>query len=239
MNGACKLSLSFDIAGLREDLASINKSDWRSHYKQYHYEGDWCALALQSVSGEIQDLSPGPRDAEYRPTPLLEMTPHIAELLASIKTPMRRVRLMRLVAGSEIKEHIDSYWPITDEVRLHIPIKTDDLVEFCVGGQRLKMKPGDCWYLDVNSPHGVTNRSSADRIHLVVDCEIGPWIRDLMPEPFAFEDSLWATRFMARSIRYRLRDLAERARLQNQSQLRILTQLMAKKLRNRLNTKSH
>jgi len=32
------------------------------------------------------------------------------------------------------------------------------------------MKNGECWYIDADRPHHVTNESSSDRIHIVVDC---------------------------------------------------------------------
>jgi len=42
------------------------------------------------------------------------------------------------------------------------------------------MAEGECWYLDFNLPHYVDNRSSDDRIHLVVDCHVNDWVTSLL-----------------------------------------------------------
>jgi hypothetical protein len=41
------------------------------------------------------------------------------------------------------------------------------------------MAEGECWYLNVNQPHRVENRGSADRVHLVLDCVVDEWLRAL------------------------------------------------------------
>jgi hypothetical protein len=38
----------------------------------------------------------------------------------------------------------------------------------------------EAWYLDLNLPHRVANRSAVNRIHLVVDCVIDEWQTALM-----------------------------------------------------------
>jgi hypothetical protein len=53
-------------------------------------------------------------------------------------------------------------------------------VEFVLNQVRVIMNEGECWYLNLNEPHHVTNRGAADRIHLVVDCVVNDWLRDLM-----------------------------------------------------------
>jgi len=95
------------------------------------------------------------------------------------------------------------------------------------------MNAGECWYLDVNSPHAVANHSDIDRIHLVIDCEIVPHLRELIAKPFPFEHLFWRFKFMARSVRYRQRDLAVQSRKQNRSQISILAKQAHKKIHSR------
>lgn len=238
MIGAEKLSLNFDPDRLSQDLATIDQGQWNLHYKNYHYKGDWSALALRSASGRVDDLSQGGGSANYQSTPLLNMTPNLAGVLEVLDVPTRRVRLMRLAAGSEINEHIDSYRPIVSEVRLHIPIQTDPRVEFRVNGKAFTMKRGECWYLDVNSPRAVANHSDIDRIHLVIDCEIVPRLRELIAKPFPFEHPFWRLQFMARSVLYRQRDLAEQSRQQNRFQISIPANQAQKKIHSQWKRKS-
>jgi hypothetical protein len=42
------------------------------------------------------------------------------------------------------------------------------------------MNEGELWYLNVNQPHHVTNRSTTDRIHLVIDCVVNDWLREVL-----------------------------------------------------------
>ena len=41
------------------------------------------------------------------------------------------------------------------------------------------MQPGECWYINANLLHRVSNKGVTDRIHLVVDCLVNDWLRDL------------------------------------------------------------
>ena len=83
--------------------------------------------------------------------------------------------------GSIIKEHKDFKLGFEDgEIRLHIPILTNPSVEFILDGARVLMNEGECWYLNLNLPHRVANRGTSDRIHLVVDCVLNDWLRELL-----------------------------------------------------------
>src|SRR5205085_2147315 len=93
-------------------------------------------------------------------------------------------RLMRLTAGSMIKEHEDVALSFEDgTVRLHIPVVTNEAVDFRLNGTRTAMQAGSCWYLRLSDRHSVANRGTEDRVHLVVDAVVNDWIAR------AFEDA--------------------------------------------------
>jgi aspartyl/asparaginyl beta-hydroxylase (cupin superfamily) len=88
---------------------------------------------------------------------------------------------MRLKAGSSIREHRDYQLGFEDgEVRLHIPVVTNTEVEFVLDGVRSDMKEGECWYHNFNLPHRVANRGTVDRVHLVLDCVVNDWLREML-----------------------------------------------------------
>jgi hypothetical protein len=88
---------------------------------------------------------------------------------------------LKLAAGASIKEHRDYNLSIADnELRLHVPIVTNSEVQFFLDAESVEMKEGECWYLDFTLPHWVKNNSSVDRIHLVIDCELNDWLRELL-----------------------------------------------------------
>lgn len=88
---------------------------------------------------------------------------------------------MRLEAGGEIHEHRDADVGLRhEEVRLHVPVTTNDDVDFRLDGMRVVMRPGECWYLNLTLPHSVANRGATDRVHLVIDAVANEWLRDLL-----------------------------------------------------------
>ena len=46
--------------------------------------------------------------------------------------------------------------------------------------ERIFLEEGECWYLNANLPHRVTNNSNRDRIHLVIDCEVNDWLKNMI-----------------------------------------------------------
>jgi hypothetical protein len=91
---------------------------------------------------------------------------------------------LRLGPSSSIKEHSDPDlgWDL-GEVRLHVPVTTSPGVEFVVGGVVAHMREGECWYHDFSLPHRVENRGATARVHLVIDCVLNPWLRELLVAP--------------------------------------------------------
>ena len=84
---------------------------------------------------------------------------------------------MRLTAGSTIKPHADlDLAAELGKVRLHIPVTTNPDVEFQLNGERIAMGEGECWYLRLSDKHAVANRGRADRVHLVIDAVVNPWL---------------------------------------------------------------
>jgi hypothetical protein len=80
-----------------------------------------------------------------------------------------------------IKEHTDHKLGFEDgEVRVHIPVVTNPDVEFVLNNVRVDMKEGECWYHNFNLPHHIANRGQSDRIHLVVDCVVNDWLREVL-----------------------------------------------------------
>lgn len=177
-----RLSLDFDPVRLQADLDAIAPADYLPHFNSAYYRGDWSVVSLRSVGGRADQIYPDPtkKDA-FADTPLLARCPYVREVLASMKCPQQAVRFLRLKAGSIIKEHRDHELGFEDgEVRLHIPVRTNDQVFFLLERQRVIMREGECWYNNLSLRHAVENRGSTDRIHLVVDCVVNDWLRELL-----------------------------------------------------------
>ena len=182
MPDAVKLPLRFDAARLQADLARIVADEFVPHFNTAYYQGDWSAVPLRSVGGRTDHIYPDPSARlAFADTPLLARCAYIREVLATLRCPLQAARLLRLKAGSVIKEHRDHELGFEDgEVRLHIPVITNPEVEFVLNQVRVVMNEGEFWYLNVNQPHRVANHGATDRIHLVIDCVVNDWLRDLL-----------------------------------------------------------
>jgi hypothetical protein len=88
---------------------------------------------------------------------------------------------MKLNPGAVIKEHADLEMSFEEgEARFHIPIATNDKVDFFIQEEKIPMKEGDCWYLNLSLKHRVNNFGNASRIHLVIDCKVNDWLKSLL-----------------------------------------------------------
>jgi hypothetical protein len=178
-----RLASRTDIQPIVEEIARLESIAWRAHYNQAHYNGDWDILPLRSIGGSMENLfsvhASASGEVAYEDTEALGLSPSLQHVLDSIHCEKRAVRLMRLRAHSEIKQHSDHELSLEDgEARLHIPIVTNDDVHFFLDEELIPMREGECWYLNLTLPHRVTNASSEDRIHLVVDCVVNEWLRN-------------------------------------------------------------
>src|SRR4051794_6089342 len=143
-----RLPFSFDPALLARDVANLSSTPWTRHYVRQNYEGDWAVIPLRAPAGEthpIRMINSDPACRNFVDTPLLAACAYFREVLATFEAPLRTARLMRLTAGSVIKEHEDVALSFEDgTVRLHIPVVTNEAVGFRLNGTRVAMQAGSC-----------------------------------------------------------------------------------------------
>lgn len=182
MATALKLPHTFDPIALKSDLEKIGEHEWVPHFNPQYYEGVWSGVALRSVSGTASQLYADPaKSGSYADTPVLDRCRHFREVMGAFKCPLETVRLLKLGAGSRIREHSDfDLGRQFGVVRVHVPVQTNADIEFFLGGARVVMNEGESWYLDLSLPHRVHNAGSLDRIHMVIDCVVNEWVRSLI-----------------------------------------------------------
>ena len=178
-----RLPLDFDAAALAADLARFEAAEWTPHYVRDNYEGEWSAIPLRAAAGETHPLrmiGVHTSDKGFVDTRYLDRAPALRAALQRFRCPLKAVRLMRLAAGSRIKEHCDDLDAEVGNLRLHVPVTTSPDVDFRLGGHRVEMAPGSVWYLRLSDPHKVANRGTTDRIHLVLDATVNDWLAGML-----------------------------------------------------------
>jgi len=175
-----RLGLRFDAAAMRGDLARLAASDWVDHFVPRNYSGTWTVLPLRAparATHPIAMIYSDPGCDTFTDTPLLARCPAFQRALSAFECPLQAVRVMKLTPGSEIKPHSDLDLDVEHgRARLHIVVATNPQVEFLLNGTRVRLDEGECWYLRLSDPHAVANRGATDRIHLVVDAVVNPWL---------------------------------------------------------------
>lgn len=177
-----RLPLSFDPQRLQADAAQFAAGEWTAHFNQQIYRGEWSGVALRAVPGAGVSLYPDPAaKGAFADTAAMQRLAYIPTVLDAIPCAKNSVRLLKLAAGSNIRRHRDYYLgPEDGEVRLHVPVVTHPDVEFVLDDERVPMAEGELWFLNFNHYHSVDNRSPVDRIHLVIDCVVNDWLRELL-----------------------------------------------------------
>ena len=179
-------------------LNYIDNTEFSKVKTKYSKGDDWTAISLRGYGPEPLDIlkpnvlkSGVKEEVKLQNTSLLQRSGFqvINDILTKIPSTFERVRFMKIKANSGIGKHsdrIDKDFGLEDGniIRIHVPIRTNDQVEFCLweGKEKLVnyLEEGHYYYVDVRAPHAVTNNSDVDRIHLVIDVYVNDEIRKLL-----------------------------------------------------------
>lgn len=181
---AARLPLSFDVGLLEAAVQAVEGDGWAPHFNTQYYAGDWSGIPFRSNSVTGPLYTDPSRLDQFKDLPALDRAPYIRQVVATFQAPVRSVRFLKLAPGAVIREHRDFGLRLEDgEIRIHIPVRTNPDVEFILGGKTLNLLPGEPWYLNLDLPHQLANRGSSERVHLVLDFAVCPWIEELLARP--------------------------------------------------------
>ncbi|MEP7142044.1 MAG: aspartyl/asparaginyl beta-hydroxylase domain-containing protein [Ferruginibacter sp.] len=176
----------FDVQQMQQEVQGLQQALWKPHYNEKQYEGSWTTLPLRSINGSVENsisihASSLQKNMAYKDTSLLNECPYLQSVITFFDCEKMSVRLMNLEAGAFIKEHTDHEMCFEEgEARFHIPISSNNGIEFFIEGEKIPMKEGECWYLNLSLKHHVINLGNTSRIHLVIDCKVNDWIKNLL-----------------------------------------------------------
>jgi len=80
-----------------------------------------------------------------------------------------RAIFAKLVAGGTIDEHVDGHPSFAIAHRIHVPLITNDRVDFFVDGENHHLAEGTAYEISNLDLHAVANRSGEDRVHFIFD----------------------------------------------------------------------
>ena len=187
-----------DLSNLASYLDSMN-FQLLTQIAPYKNNNIWTALSLHGYGPNPSDIyKPGFVKSDKNIGSKLEwaslandpvMSP-IRNIISRLPCQFERIRFMKLAAGKSLRKHNDNIDQDIESkkiVRIHIPIRTNSEVVFTMyandedkRGESLNLEVGRFYYLDVTKPHSVSNNSSEDRYHLVVDCYMNEELKAIL-----------------------------------------------------------
>ncbi len=176
-----KLPFSFDVKRMQEEIENLKLQDF------IYYN----VLQLRAPAHLVDTSLPVPPPADdyadgswtdWLNTSILQKSAYLSSIVDTFAahTSVTLVRLLRLEAGSVVKEHTDPTLGLEipkSVIRLTIPVITNEAVEFLLNGQPVPMKEGECWYMRLSDPHKVINAGTTERISMTIDMVPNQWVR--------------------------------------------------------------
>src|SRR5215831_7467951 len=157
-----RLPIRLDVERMRAEVEAIGADAWVKHPNDI--KGNTSVRLISANGGENDDI-----DGAMLPTPHLQKSPYLRQILASFGVVWSRSRLMRLSPGCGVPPHADINHHWFYRVRVHMPVITHPDVRFRCGGEVVHMAAGDVWLFDNWRLHEVENPAPFDRIHFVAD----------------------------------------------------------------------
>lgn len=225
MISCAKLDLLIDIPAIQTEVQNLPQT-WTDHFNTKHYTGQWTVLPLRSPGGTAQIIPDIMGEQEYNDASSMDYCPSVKKLINSMACCIMSVRLLNLKAGALIKPHRDHELAFEKgEARLHIPVFTNPEVKFYIEEELIPMQTGQCWYINANLTHWVSNFGESDRIHLIIDCKVNGWLKEI------FERAEKCYKTEAQDVQQQLQ-IIEALRLQDTDTSNKLADILEFNLRN-------
>ena len=157
------------LAPLLEKIDQLTDDDWLVSDRQTVFD---IHQKTKSIKLVFEDMSHTfPEKTAFYSQFLSEIKPVLTQLEKTFGEggTFIRIILARLEAGAQIDHHVDKGYSLLNCNRVHVPIITNDDVDFYVGGETKNLKAGEIWEINNATVHGVHNKSKHDRIHLIID----------------------------------------------------------------------
>lgn len=192
-----RLQQSYDLDRLNAELKTIVAKGWNTQkpfsasgvdglMTTVYHEGNWKIISLRSLGGDDGRTDPGgPALVDYAYTSYSDGAPYIRSILDQFDGYVRTTRLSVLNPGENIDPHCDTYIALRyGQVRLHVPIVTNEDTVMTIGGEDSHWSAGQLWFGDFSKHHSVVNNGDSPRVHLIFDVYIYPKLLSLFPQDF-------------------------------------------------------
>jgi hypothetical protein len=151
-----------------QTIEEIKNYNWQPVWADKRYAGDhWMTCPL------IEEFNKTPNYDNFVLSSIIEN---------EMKCKVKNLMFYAMLPGGDIPPHRDMIGNVGfGGLRLHVPIITNNKVNFIVDGKKVIMGVAELWALDTSYTHSVSNFGSENRIHLVMDVIVNEWVIGLLP----------------------------------------------------------
>lgn len=163
-----------DIKSIRDDILAIPEALWEQENKtkpnRFHSLDTTQHIVFRFIN-TIDDWRgshdrPLWNDWREKLEPILQQA---TSAYGYTRGDYPRVMLARMAPGGNIKQHVDNgpaaRWPH----KIHIPIQTNEKVNFFIAPENYYFKEGQAVEVNNLGPHAVQNNGDTNRIHLIFE----------------------------------------------------------------------
>ena len=164
-----KICENQDVSELKAKVAQLTENDWAQSDRHTQFDIHKETQSIQLLGDDMSHTPP--QKTRYFDLLAADVAPIIERLKGHFgrEGVFIRVLIARLNAQSEIKPHVDKGYSLINCNRIHIPLFTNDQVQFSVGGESRTLNEGEVWEINNADVHAVTNASDYPRVHLIID----------------------------------------------------------------------
>ena len=158
-----------DVSKLKAKVAQLTENDWAQSDRHTQFDIHKETQSIQLLGDDMSHTPP--QKTRYFDLLAADVAPIIERLKGHFGREGVFIRMLiaRLNAQSEIKPHVDKGYSLINCNRIHIPLFTNDQVQFSVGGESRTLNEGEVWEINNADVHAVTNASNSPRVHLIID----------------------------------------------------------------------
>ena len=158
-----------DVSKLKAKVAQLTENDWAQSDRHTQFDIHKETQSIQLLGDDMSHTPP--QKTRYFDLLAADVAPIIERLKGHFGREGVFIRMLiaRLNAQSEIKPHVDKGYSLINCNRIHIPLFTNDQVQFSVGGESRTLNEGEVWEINNADVHAVANASDYPRVHLIID----------------------------------------------------------------------
>jgi len=164
----------FDVSALRADVLAIPEATWNLEDASKPNRFETLDKTRHIVFRFIKDL--GDWRTDYERPLWADWRDRIEPLMARVVAPygyahgvFPRVMLARMAPGGRIHPHTDNAPAASWPHKIHVPIQTNDQVQFFIGPEVHRFGEGQAVELNNLGTHAVSNDGDSERIHLIFE----------------------------------------------------------------------